>query len=547
MHLRRLFIVFVSLFAMLECSCSKPSVTESRTAVEPAEFEAGLILDLDKVTGMIHDLCYGVNQPLIPEATLRRIGGNRMTGYNWEINASNSGNDANHSNDRWLNGLVGLGKNNRQPAAWIQKNIELHRAEKAVSLVTLPIAGYVVADGNGKSVGKREAAPSPRWVKVIPKKPKGELGAPDLRDRSIFADEEVTWLVSRFGSASDGGIKYYGLDNEPSLWSETHPRLHPEKATYQEVVSKAVATAAAVIDVDPEAQIVGPALYGWYAHVGLQKAADRNKFNKVHGNFSAFYLSEMAKASKEKGKRLLHIFDFHWYPEAQGGGMRVSLGDGENMVTPEVVEARIQSPRSLWDPSYVEDSWVTKTNSNQPVELIPRMQKIIEENYPGTRFGILEYNYGAGHHISGGLATADVLGIYGRYGVAGCLWAVRDDNDFEKAAFRLYLNYDGQGSRFCENSLEVPATAPEKESIYASRSQDKNRMTVVVLNKQADAALEKQIQFKHYQSEPAVRAFRFGPDQPQLELVTADLKPIAGGFAIKCPPHSATVVELKVQ
>ena len=144
--------------------------------------------------------------------------------------------------------------------------------------------------------------------------------------------------------------------------------------------------------------------------------------------------------------------------------IRIALGDGGNVVTDEVVEARLQAPRSLWDPTYLEDSWITQKNGRQPIELIPRMQKIIKDNYPGTRFAILEYSYGAGHHFSGGLATADVLGIFGRYGVAGCLWGVGEENDFEKAAFRLYLNYDGQGSRFEENAIGVPSTPCHNEN-----------------------------------------------------------------------------------
>ena len=33
--------------------------------------------------------------------TVRRMGGNRQTGYNWENNASNAGSDYNHQSDEW--------------------------------------------------------------------------------------------------------------------------------------------------------------------------------------------------------------------------------------------------------------------------------------------------------------------------------------------------------------------------------------------------------------------------------------------------------------
>ena len=211
-----------------------------------------------------------------------------------------------------------------------------------------------------------------------------------------------------------------------------------------------------------------------------------------------------------------------------------------------MVAARLQAPRSLWDPTYVEDSWIAKQNGNAPIELIPRMQKIIKKNYPETRLAILEYHYGAPHHISGGLATADVLGIFGRYGVAGCQWSVNDNNRYEQAAFRLYLNYDGEGSRFEENAIGMPSTAPQHESIYAACSEDKKTVTVVLINKQSDHGLEKQVRLQSIEGVPAVRAFRLGADTSEIGEVTEDLDAVEGGFDIKCPPHSATLVELKL-
>ena len=546
---------FLGLLAIsMICACDKSSTTEASNpavsptnpAVAPANLESKLALDLENVVGTIDGLCYGVNDPLIPEAPFRRFGGNRTTGYNWEINSSNAGIDHEHVSDRWLNEGVGLPEKDSSPAAVILKTVERNQADGAESLVTVPMAGYVAADASKKSVGWGETAPSKRWVKLEPTKPGGGFGAPDLRDGKVYVDEEVAWFVSKFGASSQGGIKYYSLDNEPSIWKDTHPRLHSKKASYEEVTNKSIVTADAVLTVDPEAQIVGAALYGWYGHVGLQDAPDKDRFNKKHGNFSAYYLSTMREASEKRGKRLLHMFDFHWYPEATGGGKRISIGDGQNVVTDVVVEARVQAPRSLWDPSYVENSWIAQKSGDQPIQLIPRMQKIIEENYPGTRLAILEYNYGAGHHFSGGLATADVLGIFGRYGVAACLWTVREDNEFEKAAFRLYLNYDGEGSKFEKNVIGVPSTASQQESIYAACSDDKKTLTVVLINKQPGSVLDKQVQLQGVQGVPAVRAFRFGPGYSELRPVSKDLNPSEGGFEIKCPPHTATLVELKL-
>ena len=87
---------------------------------------------------------------------------------------------------------------------------------------------------------------------------------------------------------------------------------------------------------------------------------------------------------------------------------------------------------------------------------------------------------------------------------------------------------------------------PQRESIYAACSKDKKTVTVVLINKQAGGVLNRQIRVKGIQDVPAIRAFRFGPGYSELRQVSEDLEPSDGGFDIKCPPHTATIVELKL-
>ena len=77
------------------------------------------------------------------------------------------------------------------------------------------------------------------------------------------------WLqhfVSTYGAATTStGIKYYILDNEPSLWYQTHRDVHPNPSTYQEMYDKIVAYASAIRAADPTAKIVGPEEWSWWA------------------------------------------------------------------------------------------------------------------------------------------------------------------------------------------------------------------------------------------------------------------------------------------
>src|SRR5689334_11758084 len=67
---------------------------------------------IDTSTGRaaISPFIYGTNQDLTGTErwTARRLGGNRLTGYNWENNASNAGSDFQQSSDNFLCTNVGV-------------------------------------------------------------------------------------------------------------------------------------------------------------------------------------------------------------------------------------------------------------------------------------------------------------------------------------------------------------------------------------------------------------------------------------------------------
>ena len=71
-------------------------------------------------------------------------------------------------------------------------------------------------------------------------------------------------------------------------------------------------------------------------------------------------------------------------------------------------------------------------------QIIPRLQSAINTYYPGTKIALTEYNYGGAHNISGGIAQADVLGIFGKQGVyAAAEWplASNESSSFIGGAF----------------------------------------------------------------------------------------------------------------
>jgi hypothetical protein len=137
-----------------------------------------------------------------------------------------------------------------------------------------------------------------------------------------------------------------------------------------------------------------------------------------------------------------------------------------------VVTARVQSTRSLWDSSYIENSWITRDvlpEGDKAIRLIPRMQAKIEAKYPGTKLAITEYNFGGGADISGAIAQADALGIFGQTGVfAATRWQMSENEQFLEAAFKMYRGFDGKNANFGNVSLRTSSSDVSKVAVYAS-------------------------------------------------------------------------------
>jgi hypothetical protein len=335
------------------------------------------------------------------------------------------------------------------------------------------------------------------------------------------------------------------LDNEPDLWQSTHARLRGDtnpatqsgqNASYAEMVQRTIDYAAAAKDVNPSALIFGPVNYGWQGMIRFQNASDAN-----NRDFLEFYLGQLAAAENTHGHRLLDVLDVHWYPEAQGGGVRITGDD----TTAAVVDARKQAPRSLWDPTYTETSWITQSSTNGPIRLLPRLKDKISTYYPNTRLSVTEYNYGAGGHISGGIAQADVLGIFGRENLfAATLWRLSANNDFIYGGFDMFRNYDGANGSFGDTSIRATTSDLSGATVYASvNSGNANRMVLVAINK-SDAAQTAGIAITHTAQFHTVQVYQLAGanSAPQRQ---ADINiTLTNAFQYTMPANSVTTLVL---
>ncbi|HTB07713.1 MAG TPA: glycoside hydrolase family 44 protein [Bacteroidia bacterium] len=456
-----------------------------------AQLTTTFTINTNKERMPISPLIYGTNgqsNDWESNITGRRIGGDRLTTYNWEDNFSNGGSDYINDNDNYLpwNSSLPVAQY-LTPNSVLKAFHDTSIAMGCASLITLPAAGYVSRDGNGV-VPNSATAPSPRWRKVVNQKGSAFSLNPDTTDGFIYVDECMNNLINKYGnSLSKNGITCYEMDNEWSLWNTADPLMHPAQPTIAEAIKKGVNLSTTIKKMDTAAKVFGPADYGYNSFLNFQSAPDWSSYSSF-GNFSYAFLKHMKLASDSVKRRLLDCYDMHWYSEAQGldsaGNLeRVSGGDNDT----GVAIARMEAPRTLWDSTYVENSWIGTYYS--PCVYILAMQKGINLYYPGTKLGFTEYGYGGNNHISGGIAAADMLGICGRFNIYWCsIWGAVDQ--YVASAYRIYRNYDGKKSTFGDWHVYARPNNDRTASLYAAlQSTDTTKMNIVAMNKDYDSSL----------------------------------------------------------
>ena len=514
-------------------------------------------------TTPISPFIYGVNGydrswdgATLPEnLTLNRAGGNRWSAYNWENNASNAGSDWHFQNDNYLGGGEVTGEA-------LRPRVQGALDRGAGSIITIPMIGHVSADKNGP-VGNDEAGLATRLATRFresrPRKGAAFSMQPDRSDRYVYQDEFVWWVTQAFPAMVTDPQRpvMFSLDNEPDIWHETHEEIRskvggkPNLLTYDELIEKTISYAAAIKAVVPNAPVLGGVVATWS---GVSDLGRWPNPDPVAGKaeFLTYFLGKMRDAERTHGRRLLDVLDIHWYSEARGSGRRVTEDAAPQ--TPEMIQARVQAPRSLWDPTYNEGSWVSQSVGG-PIQLLPRLRQKIAAHYPGTKLAITEYFYGRAGDISGGIAQADALGIFGREGVfAANLWPLADTKaytDPAKAyayafgAMKMFRDYDGRRGSFGNTSLAASTSDVERSSVYASTdTANPDRVVLVAINK-SDKPLSAAISVTHSRALTRAEVYTLADGNPNPSRQSDLTLPQGAAFTYTMPAMSVSTLVLR--
>ena len=436
-----------------------------------------------------------LTNPVPPQLTLDRAGGNNWTAYNWENNYSNAGSDYQYDNYLYLS-------SSSTPAAnAVIAQITADQAAGQATMITFQLQGLVAADANG-DVSTANAPQLSRFKAVVNAKSSVTsapfTATPPTTDANVYMDE-YAWAVDHafagqgiFSNSPATYPVFAQLDNEPDIWNSTHLEVQgATEITPAAFITKSINLATALKRQFPEMTVFGAVNFGFSGFLSWQEAiSDAAPSNNKW--FFDQYCIALAAASATFGKPLVDVYDFHWYSSVtDAAGANITSLNGASL-TDAQVQAIVQSPRSLWDPSFTENSWITKDTGSGPIALLPRLKAKIAAENPGMKLSITEYNSGGGNHIAGTLAQADNLGIFGVQGLfAAAFWQLipgAAGQPYILAGFRAFRDFDGAGSNFGDVSVSANSSNVANVAAYLSTDSSRTGRVVMVLINRSTAA-----------------------------------------------------------
>jgi glycosyl hydrolase family 44/Big-like domain-containing protein len=471
---------------------------------------------------------YGLDANFAKEIQIPNIrwGGDGTTRYNWQVDSSNAGFD-------WF--FMGGGAATPVvPSASADLMVNTYKtASNAHTLLTIPIIPWVNKSAAWNcsfpvSVYGAQQSTNP-YVH-----PNGDncgnsiaSNGTQLLDTNVYANHidntpalQQGWvqhMITTFGTAANGGVPYYQLDNEPGGWSNTHRDVEPVQPDYDTIISLGQQYAAMIKQTDPSAKVFGPVdftLGGWIGTPSKQN-------NLLAGQY---YLQQMAAYDAANHQRILDYFDEHYY----GGGSTDAL--------------ELADTRSLWDPTYNSGTWVEQFYFDGPMNLLPRFQGWIQTYYPGTKLSISEYSFAMGTNpLVDMLTETDVLGIYGRQSLDFAnMWNVPKPTDPLAYSFRIFRNFDGVGGQFGETSVNSASTDQGQLSVYGALRSSDGALTVVAINK-TTSAIQTSLALANFNSTSSAAVYTYSNANLAQIIAGAPVSVASNSVTYNFPAYSATV------
>jgi len=304
--------------------------------------------------------------------------------------------------------------------------------------------------------------------------------------------------------------------------------------------------AGMIKSLDGNALVVAPEISGWLGYElspydveygesinfaqSIDTFPDRKTIIAAGGNDYAPWLLGQFKqyADAHQGQRLLDIFAVHYYP--QGGNNNTNT-------------------RSLWDPNFLDPSFI-----NDKIMLIPRMKQWVANNYPGTKIGVTEYNWGSindeinADNMSYAVTQADVLGIFAREGLdlATRFNAPPKLDVMGKPlptynALKMYRNYDGNKSTFGDVSTSATVPNPDTVAAFSAQRTSDGSLTVMILSKYQAGNTPATVTLANFMNNGPAHVWQLSGSGTAIQQL-ADIPLNNAALNLALPPQSITLL-----
>lgn len=203
--------------------------------------------------------------------------------------------------------------------------------------------------------------------------------------------------------------------------------------------------------------------------------------------------------------------------------------------------------RTLWDPDYKclpSCDWIDPITAPEGVpKFLVRVKSIIQSTSPGLGLAVTEYNFGGTKDISGAIAQAEALGVFGRLNITiATVFPGPAVTSTVYQAFKMFGNYDGNGASFGSQGISAVSSDRVSLSSWAAIDRRRNVMTVLIINL-TPSSISGNLNLADVRPTKAIRVFRYSASNLKDIVALPSISP-SRAITYSFPGYSLTMLEV---
>jgi len=172
--------------------------------------------------------------------------------------------------------------------------------------------------------------------------------------------------------------------------------------------------------------------------------------------------------------------------------------------------------------------------------ILKRVNDWVASINPGMKTAVSEYSFGDDSLITSALANTNALGVFAQMGVqVATRWVVPNTGSIAEEAFKIYLNYDGKGSRVTGDYVETASSNIDAVSAFAFNNPSTKKVYVVIINNVQSGPNPVTVDVSDFAQTGTINYFSFASGQPIHPAGTGSVS--GGTFSYTAPAWSASL------